>query len=172
MFAIKLPKVFKYQTIIPTNKTTRSNAMKNLYALILSVALAAFAVTNVTAQCSDKAIKKATKDGLGTYIFESAAFKPLSAFNSSKGSVEAAFSVYSQESYRVLNLCQGFSETPEFSVFDSEKNLLFSSAKDKDRKGTYDFVAQKSGDYTIQFKVVGADQKNGNACVAFAIGYK
>lgn len=146
--------------------------MKNLYALILSVALAAFATTTVSAQCADKAIKKATKDGLGTYIFESAAFKPLSAFNSTKGEVEAAFSVYSQESYRVLNLCQGFSEMPEFSVRDSERNVLYSSSKDKDRKGAYDFVAQKSGDYTIVFKVANADQKNGNACVAFAIGYK
>ena len=146
--------------------------MKKLYIFMLTVGLAAFVGTTASAQCSDKAIKKATKDGLGTYIFESAAFKPLSAFNSSKGTVEAAFSVYSQESYRVLNLCQGFSETPEFMVYDSEKNLLYSSSKDKDRKGAYDFVAQKSGDYTIQFKVAGADQKSGSACVAFAIGYK
>ena len=146
--------------------------MKKIYILIFSVLLAAYATNTATAQCSDKAIKKATKDGLGTYIFESAAFKPLSAFNVAKGEVEAAFSVYSQESYRVLNLCQGFSEATEFSIRDSEKNILYSSSKDKDKKGAYDFVAQKSGDYTIIFKVASADQKNGNACVAFAIGYK
>ena len=108
---------------------------------------------------------------MGTYIFESAAFKPLTSFSTAKGRVEAAFSVYSQESYRVANLCQGFSELPDFEVYDSEKNLLFSSSKDKD-KITYDFVAQKSGDYTIQFKIPSADSKNGSACVAFAIGYK
>jgi hypothetical protein len=127
--------------------------------------------TTAMAQCSDKTIKKATKDGLGSYIFESAAFKPLSSFSSSRGKVEAAFSVYSQETYRVLNLCQGFSEVPEFAIYDTDKTLLFSSAKDKGKQN-YDFVAAKSGDYTIQFSIPTADSKNGSACVAFAIGYK
>lgn len=142
------------------------------YTRILAiVAFALFSGQVAMAQCNDKTIKKATKEGLGTYIFESAAFKPLSAFGMNKTTVEAAFSVYSQESYRVLNLCQGFSDLPEFAIYDSEKNLLFSSSKEK-TKTNYDFVAQKSGDYTIQFKVPSTDAKNGSACVAFAIGYK
>lgn len=142
--------------------------MKKVYIFAaLFLALSASAM----AQCSDKIIKKGTKDGLGTYIFESAAFKPLSAFGSSKNVVEAAFSVYSKENYRVLNLCQGFGEAPEFNIYDSDKNLLYSSAK-ANGENHYDFVAQKSGDYTIQFKVAGSDQKNSSACVAFAIGYK
>ena len=145
--------------------------MRNLYTALATAFLLAIGTFAAQAQCSDKTIKKATKEGLGTYIFESAAFKPLSSFASSKGMVEAAFSVYSQESYRVINLCQSFSESPEFAIYDSEKNLLFSSSKEKG-KTNYDFVAQKSGDYTIQFKIPSADTKNGNACVAFAIGYK
>jgi hypothetical protein len=145
--------------------------MRNLYTTLATALLLVFGSFAATAQCSDKDIKKATKDALGTYIFESAAFKPLTSFSNSKGMVEAAFSVYSQESYRVANLCRNFSELPEFNVYDSEKNLLFSSAKEKG-KITYDFVAQKSGDYTIQFKIPAADTKNGGACVAFAIGYK
>ncbi len=143
--------------------------MKKVY--IFSALIVLLSAASAMAQCSDKIIKKGTKEGLGTYIFESAAFKPLSAFGTNKNVVEAAFSVYSQESYRVLNLCQGFGEAPEFAIYDSEKNMLFSSAKEGG-KATYDFVAQKSGDYTIQFKIAGADQKNGSACVAFAIGYK
>ncbi len=144
--------------------------MRTLYTLATALMLTLVGFT-AQAQCSDKVIKKATKDGLGTYIFESAAFKPLSSFTSSKGMVEAAFSVYSQESYRVINLCQSFSELPEFMIYDTEGNLLFSSSKEKG-KTNYDFVAQKSGDYKIQFKIPSADAKNGGACVAFAIGYK
>jgi hypothetical protein len=136
-----------------------------LSAVILSVSQTA------SAQCSDKTIKKLCKEGLGTYIFESAAFKPLSAFGAKKNAVEAAFSVYSQESYRVLNLCQGFSDNVEFAIYDTEHNLLFSNKSDKSVK-FYDFVAQKSGDFTIEFKIPAADMKNGNTCVAFAIGYK
>jgi hypothetical protein len=146
--------------------------MKKVYInSIIIAAFVALSAATASAQCSDKIVKKGTKEGLGTYIFESAAFKPLTAFGSNKNVVEAAFSVYSQESYRVLNLCQGFGENPEFSIYDSDRNLLFSSAKEAG-KANYDFVAQKSGDYTIQFKIAGADQKNSNACVAFAIGYK
>jgi len=122
-------------------------------------------------QCSDKTIKRLCKEGLGTYIFESAAFKPLTAFGAKKNVVEAAFSVYSQESYRVLNLCQGFSDVVEFAIYDTEHNLLFSNKTDKSIK-FYDFVAQKSGDFTIEFKIPAADLKSTTSCVAFAIGYK
>lgn len=143
--------------------------MKKIF-LFVGIALVSILQT-ASAQCSDKAIKKLTKEGLGTYIFESAAFKPLSAFGAKKNVVEAAFSVYSQESYRVLNLCQGFSDVVEFAIYDTEHNLLFSNKSDKSVK-FYDFVAQKSGDFTIEFKIPPADLKSTSCCVAFAIGYK
>jgi hypothetical protein len=143
--------------------------MKKIF-FILTIAIASFG-QSVFAQCSDKTIKKLCKEGLGTYIFESAAFKPLTAFGSKKNVVEAAFSVYSQESYRVLNLCQGFSDVVEFAIYDTDHNLLFSNKSDKSVK-FYDFVAQKSGDFTIEFKIPSADMKSTNCCVAFAIGYK
>jgi hypothetical protein len=143
--------------------------MKKIF-LICSIALASI-VQIAQAQCSDKTIKRLCKDGLGTYIFESAAFKPLTAFGAKKNVVEAAFSVYSQESYRVLNLCQGFSDVIEFSIYDTEHNLLFSNKTDKTVK-SYDFVAQKSGDFTIEFRIPPADMKSTSCCVAFAIGYK
>ena len=143
--------------------------MKKLF-IVLFAALAGFSQT-ATAQCSDKTIKKLCREGLGSYIFESAAFKQLSAFGAKKNMVEAAFSVYSQENYRVLNLCQGFSDNVEFAIYDTEHNLLFSNKSDKAAK-FYDFVAQKSGDFTIEFRIPSADAKNGNNCVAFAIGYK
>ena len=143
--------------------------MKKIF-LICSIALASI-VQIAQAQCSDKTIKRLCKDGLGTYIFESAAFKPLTAFGAKKNVVEAAFSVYSQESYRVLNLCQGFSDVIEFSIYDTEHNLLFSNKTDKTVK-SYDFVAQKSGDFTIEFRIPPADMKSTSCCVAFAFGYK
>lgn len=137
---------------------------------ILSICVAALA-QQAQAQCSDKTIKRLCKEGLGTYIFESAAFKPLTAFGTKKNVVEAAFSVYSQESYRVLNLCQGFSDVVEFAIYDTDHNLLFSNKSDKSVK-FYDFVAQKSGDFSIEFKIPAADLKSTSCCVAFAIGYK
>ncbi|HOY95118.1 MAG TPA: hypothetical protein PK509_05240 [Catalimonadaceae bacterium] len=143
--------------------------MKKIF-FILTIAIASFG-QSAFAQCSDKTIKKLCKEGLGTYIFESAAFKPLSAFGAKKNLVEAAFSVYSQESYRVLNLCQGFSDVVEFAIYDTDHNLLFSNKSDKSVK-FYDFVAQKSGDFTIEFKIPPADMKSTSCCVAFAIGYK
>jgi len=143
--------------------------MKKIF-FILTIAIASFS-QSAFAQCSDKTIKKLCKEGLGTYIFESAAFKPLTAFGAKKNLVEAAFSVYSQESYRVLNLCQGFSDVVEFSIYDTEHNLLFSNKSDKSVK-FYDFVAQKSGDFTIEFRIPPADMKSTSCCVAFSIGYK
>ena len=143
--------------------------MKKIF-FILSICVASFA-NQAQAQCSDKTIKRLCKDGLGTYIFESAAFKPLTAFGAKKAVVEAAFSVYSQESYRVLNLCQGFSDVVEFAIYDTDHNMLFSNKSDKSVK-FYDFVAQKSGDFSIEFRIPSADMKSTSCCVAFAIGYK
>lgn len=140
---------------------------------ILSALLISLSYGFASAQCSDKVIKKLCKEGLGTYIFESAAFKPLTAFGAKKNMVEAAFSVYSQESYRVLNLCQGFGSDVDFNIYDTEKNLVFSSTSAEFKgKKHHDFVAAKSGDYTIEFKVPKGDVGNPNSCIAFAIGYK
>lgn len=141
--------------------------------LNIIITLLAFLHTTgaVFGQCSDKVIKKLCKEGLGTYIFESAAFKPLSAFGGKKNIVEAAFSVYSQESYRVLNLCQGFSADVEFAILDTDGNQIFNSQSEKGKKH-FDFIAQKSGDYTIKFFIPKNDVNSPNSCIAFAIGYK
>jgi hypothetical protein len=140
--------------------------------LLLTIAFAIAALSQTAySQCSDRSIKKLTKEGLGTFIFESAAFKPLSAFGNKKSLIEAAFSVYSQEHYRVLSLCQGFSDVVEFNIYDTDRNLIFSNKSDKSVTH-YDFIAQKSGDFTIEFRVPSQDVKNPNPCVAFAIGYK
>lgn len=140
----------------------------NILSFIFMLALTA---GQAYSQCSDKAIKKLCKEGLGTYIFESAAFKPLSAFGGKKSVVEAAFSVYSQESYRVLNLCQGFSSDVEFAILDTDGAQIFNSQTEKGKKH-FDFVAQKSGDYTIKFFLPKSDINSTNSCIAFAIGYK
>jgi hypothetical protein len=144
--------------------------MKKLF-ITLTLFAFAFGQKDAFSQCSDRSIKKMTKEGLNTFIFESAAFKPLSAFGNKKSTIEAAFSVYSQENYRVLNLCDGFSDLVEFSIYDTDRNLLFTNKSEKSVRH-YDFVAQKSGDYTIEFRIPTSDVKNPKPCVAFAIGYK
>jgi hypothetical protein len=157
-------------TINQGKRSKLKETMKKILILTFAFAVAALS-QNAYSQCSDRSIKKLTKEGLGTFIFESAAFKPLSAFGNKRATIEAAFSVYSQEHYRVLNLCQGFSDQVEFNVYDTDRNLLFSNKTEKSAVH-FDFIAQKSGDYTIEFRIPSVDIKNPSPCVAFAIGYK
>ena len=136
-------------------------------------ALALFAVIvgadYANAQCDAKKFRKQCKDGLGAYIFETASSKGFNEFAEPRKMIDAAFSVYAQESYRVLNLCDGFSAPVEFHVYDSERRELFNNSSDLS-KNKYDFTADKTGDYVIRFKF--SENSNPSACVSFAIGYK
>ncbi|MES2389684.1 MAG: hypothetical protein V4543_16890 [Bacteroidota bacterium] len=141
----------------------------NLPVLIIVALLAFFGSSESNAQCSDKNIRKQCKAGLENYIFETASSKPFTMFAEPRKRIDAAFSVYAQENYRILNLCEGFSGAVEFSVFDSQNNKLFTNNKDNSLN-KFDFTAEKSGDYIIRFQF--AEATNASACVAFAVGYK
>lgn len=125
-------------------------------------------VAETVAQCSDKVIRKIIKDGLEQYVFETASSKPFNSFGEPRKSIDAGFTVYAKENYRVLNLCQGFNQPVEFIILDADKKEIFRSQDMAQNK--YDFTAEKGGEYTIRFKF--QEQNNPDACVAFAIGYK
>lgn len=121
------------------------------------------------AQCDAKKFRKMTKEGLGQYIFETASSKAFNEFAEPRKMIDAAFSVYAQENYRVLNLCDGFTSPVEFTVYDSDKKQIFTNASDL-TKTKFDFTAEKTGDYIIRFKFTEA--QNPNACVSFCVGYR
>ena len=141
----------------------------NIIALALVAFIACFGTSDSKAQCSDKNIRKQCKAGLEAYIFETASSKPFNMFAEPRKRIDAAFSVYAQENYRILNLCEGFGAGVEFSVYDSQNNRLFTNNKDN-AQNKFDFTAEKSGDYIIRFQF--SEPANPSACVAFAVGYK
>jgi hypothetical protein len=102
------------------------------------------------------------------YILESLAYKPYTNFVD-KRSVKAVFSVYSGETYRFVDLSEGFSAPVTVNLFNPEGNRIYSS--DSSSK-MFDFLAVNSGDYTIEWIYRREDsQKPDKKCVAFAIGY-
>ncbi|SFC32752.1 hypothetical protein SAMN05421780_104271 [Flexibacter flexilis DSM 6793] len=121
------------------------------------------------AQCDDKSIRKHCKTSLGHYIFETADYKPYSTF-AKKDYLEAEFSAYEGENYRIVNLCSGFAEDVEFTIIAPDKTELFTNAKGKSVKH-FDFSASQTGDYTIRFKF-SSSAKTQASCVAYAVGYK
>jgi hypothetical protein len=119
------------------------------------------------AQCDEKKVRKLTTTHLGEYSYETASFRPVSGFGSTKV-IDAFFIAYGEEKYRVVNLCHGHEGEMGFEILDANRNVLFSNAKSTNGD-KFDFIAKASGDYIIRFKYP-SDSKSG--CVAYAIGYK
>jgi hypothetical protein len=138
---------------------------------LLSVFLVFLGVSSLKAQCLDKSLRVEAKEYLGEYVFESAASKPLYEFKNKK-TIEAVFPLYAQEKYRVINLCSGFLEEPNFEIYDIDSNLIYASIYDEDYEGYFDFIAPKSGYFTIRFIISKKDIIRDMGCVCFAIGYK
>lgn len=143
--------------------------MKLSISLKLAFLLLVLAGNAATAQCDEKSVRKSCKSSLGSYIFETADYKPYSSF-STKDMVETEFSAYEGENYRVVNLCVGFAEDVEFTVLAPDKTELFTNTKGKHVKH-FDFSATQTGDYTIRFKFP-SSAKTQASCVAYAVGYK
>lgn len=144
--------------------------MKLKLTLFIALALvASIFSSNTNAQCSQKDIRKRCKSGLESYLFESAANKPFNQFPEPRKIIDAAFTVYAQENYRVLNLTEGFASQYEFVIFDTQKNKIFSNEKDP-AKNKFDFTADRSGEYIIRYIV--SETNNATACVSYVVGYK
>jgi hypothetical protein len=119
--------------------------------------------------CNIKNIKKYSKIFLNPrYVLESFAYKPYTNFVD-KRSIKAVFSVYAGETYRFVDLSEGFSKSVTVNIFNSDGNLIYSSGSNSKM---FDFLAVNSGDCTIEWIYQREDsQKPDKKCVAFAIGY-
>ena len=139
-------------------------------AVILTMVIAMMAQDSI-AQCNEKTIKNEAKISLNDYTFESMAFKPYFEFDNKKV-IKADFSTYSGEKYRIANISQNFLKPITINIYDAD-NKLFITNKYDNSIDTFDFTADKSGDYVIEFIISPEDTKNvKNKCVAFVLGYK
>jgi hypothetical protein len=138
--------------------------------LILTMVIAMMTQDSI-AQCSQKTIKNEAKISLNDYTFESMAFKPYSEFDNKKV-IKADFSTYSGEKYRIANISQNFLKPIIINIYDADNKLILTNKYDNSID-TFDFSADKSGDYVIEFIISPEDTKNvKNKCVAFVLGYK
>ncbi|MFY8033958.1 MAG: hypothetical protein ACOVMN_05525 [Flexibacteraceae bacterium] len=143
--------------------------MKAIYYLSLLGILILGNCYNAAAQCDDKETRKKVKAGLKEYVFETASSKQFNAFREPRKVIDATFSVYADEQYRVLNLCAGFKQKVIFSIYDSKKKLIYSNDKNP-TETSFDFKALETGDYTIRFNFT--EESTPTGCVSFAVGYK
>lgn len=143
--------------------------MKAIYYLSLVFALVIGYSFTANAQCDDKETRKKVKAGLQEYVFETASSKQFNAFREPRKVIDATFSVYSDEQYRIINLCSGFNQKVVFSIYDSKKKLIYTNDKDPSEK-SFDFKALETGDYTIRFNF--SEESTPTGCVSFAVGYK
>jgi hypothetical protein len=124
-----------------------------------------------TTGCNLKQLKNEARIELDEYTFESMAYKPYEDFKD-KNIVIAEFGVYGNEQYRIINISQGFINPLTINIYDKKHKLIqtntYNYSIDK-----FDFKAESSGTYQIEFIPSNEDKKNINKkCVAFSLGYK
>lgn len=147
--------------------------MKKRVGLIIAVIVSMMLLMTQTsfAQCNTKTIRKNVNFSLDEYIYESLAFKSYNEFEK-KDAIQATFSVFKNEQYRIVDVCEGFEGRVIINIYDSKNRLFISNVYMGDGK-VFDFTAKYSGDYTIEYIFDKKDIKNpNNKCVAFGLGYK
>ena len=123
------------------------------------------------AQCDSKTIRKNVNFSLDEYIYESLAYKSYNEFER-KDVVQATFSVFKNEEYRLVDVSSGFEGRVIINLYDSKNKLFASNVYMGDGK-VFDFTAKYSSNYTIEYIFDKRDIKNpNNKCVAFGLGYK
>jgi len=139
--------------------------MKSIIFCVLL--LAGFSINTASAQCSDKDVRKSTKSGLDSYVFETASAKNFNDFSEPRNIVDAAITVFADEEYRFINLCAGFGQAVEWQVIDASQKVIFTG---KGEQKFFDYKPRVGGDFILRFKF--KEVANPNACIAYAVGYK
>ncbi len=140
-----------------------------IIAAIISIVL--LMTQSSFAQCDSKTIRKNVNSSLDEYIYESFAYKSYNEFEN-KDAVRATFSVFKNEQYRLVDVCQGFEGRVIINLYDSKHKLFVSNVYMGESK-VFDFTAKYSGDYMIEYIFDKKDINNPkNKCVAFGLGYK
>jgi hypothetical protein len=118
-----------------------------------------------------KQLKNEAKIALNDYTFESMAYKSYDSFENKK-SVKAEFSVFSGEKYKISDISQGFKKPIILNLYDSKDKIVASNVY-YPTCDTFEFVAQYSGEYVIEFVFNKEDyEKFKGKFVAFVLGYK
>lgn len=140
-----------------------------IIAAIISIVL--LMTQSSFAQCDSKTIRKNVNSSLDEYIYESFAYKSYNEFEN-KDAVRATFSVFKNEQYRLVDVCEGFDGRVIINLYDSKDKLFVSNVYMGESK-VFDFTAKYSGDYMIEYIFDKKDINNPkNKCVAFGLGYK
>lgn len=118
--------------------------------------------------CNGKQIKKYAKIFLQKFQLESLAYKEYTVFKDKKN-IKAAFSIYAGETYRIIDLSDGFQDSVRMNIYNAEGTKIYSS---ESNSKIFDFLAEDSGDCTIEWIFKREDYSRPNKkCVAFALGY-
>ena len=118
--------------------------------------------------CNGKQIKKYAKIFLQKFDLESLAYKEYTIFKDKKN-IKAAFSIYAGETYRVIDLSEGFQDSVRMNIYNDKGTKIYST---KSSSKIFDFLAEDSGDCTIEWIFSKEDYSRPNKkCVAFALGY-
>lgn len=129
-----------------------------------------FLVTAAYGQCDRSHLRKRGRERLSPYLYDMVAFTEVSLQQPQP--VEGSFTVYKKQKYRFVSLAQGVGKSIAFKVYDDERNLLFSN-EDKPKVKHFDFKADETAEYTVQFELPPpSNQRKGVACVAFMLGYQ
>ena len=158
-------------SLIYWNKPNRIEFVSETYIHSDIKSFAASSLDINTTGCNLKQLKNESILELDDYVFESLAYKAYEDFKD-KNLVIAEFSLFSNENYRVLNLSQGFIRPLTINIYDKKHKLIQTNSNNYslDR---FDFKAQHSGTYQIEFIPSIEDTKNTNKkCIAFSLGYK
>jgi hypothetical protein len=119
----------------------------------------------------DRTIKYECIKKLGGYTYESSTFQNYSNFKK-RSVVTATFDVYSNEMYRVIDLSTGFTRPVTINLYDTDGKLFLSNKSDKSKK-VFDFLANKSGTFVMEYNFSKEDQLViKDKVVAFGIGYR
>jgi hypothetical protein len=118
--------------------------------------------------CNKKHIKNYATIFLQKFQLESIAYREYNDFKDKKN-IKAVFSTYSGETYRIIDLSEGFQDSVTMNIYNSKGTQIYSS---KSSSKIFDFLSESSEDFTIEWIFNKADYlKPNKKCVAFALGY-
>jgi hypothetical protein len=154
-------------SLIYWNKPNRIEFVSETYIHSDIKSFAASSLNINPTNCNLKQLKNEARIELDDYTFESMAYKPYEDFKD-KNIVIAEFGVFNKEEYRILNISQGFVNPLKINIYDNKHKLIQSNINNP-----FDFKAEHSGNYQIEFIPSIEDTKNTNKkCIAFSLGYK
>lgn len=140
--------------------------MKNIFKLTVLIAFFTIATSSAFAQC-DTIANVCAKHMAKQYLSDGQEYRALLLNNEETAEFHSTF--YGGTIYRVV-ACSGFADgNLAFSVYDSERNLIFSNAEYKNAP-YWDFKVNSTLDCIIEGRLTG--ENTGSGCAVILIGFK